>query len=426
MEIQKKVLFWIGTLVVLVAIFATPVVALASTTRMNSNAPIYPMAVSPPLGVASSFAVLAATLISDAGGSAIIGDVGLSPGSGAAIGLLCTQVTGTVYDVDAAFTGGTCLVTNAFLLGNAQTDVSNAFSALSTGANAACTTDYGAIIQDLAGFTLVPGVYCANSFRLSGPLLLDDTGAPNGVWIFRTASGGDLSTTAGGVASVQFLTGVASPCNVWWKVVSGATLGSGTTFIGNIIAYTSISLGVGATLDGRALAQTAAVTMLGGNSVTLCTTPSPSNTGLSIFKFNDLNGNRVYEPGLGETPLSGRQVTITGPGGYSSDNITDGAGSISLTGLVPGPYIVTEIVPSGWTVITPNPQTAIVSADNVTTVNFAEQQLGPRPPGLPGPTVGGTVMPVDKGGLLIPWLGMAGLLLLATGAGLFIRRRIRR
>jgi hypothetical protein len=155
-----------------------------------------------------------------------------------------------------------------------------------------------------------------------------------------------------------------------------------------------------------------------GGTVTRCTTPAPApappSTGLSIFKFNDLNGNGVYEPALGESPLAGKQVTITGPNGYSNSTSTNWAGLIILTGLVPGTYIVTETVLPGWT--TPNPQTVTVLAGNMTPVKFADKpQLGP--------TVGGTVMPVDKGGLLIPWLGMAVLLLLATGAVLFIRRR---
>jgi hypothetical protein len=164
------------------------------------------------------------------------------------------------------------------------------------------------------------------------------------------------------------------------------------------------------------MAQIGQVTLASGGTVTRCTTPAPppSTAGLSIFKFNDLNGNGVQD--TGELPLAGRQVTITGPGGYSNSAITNAAGLIILTGLVPGTYLVTEIVPPGWTVITPNPQTVIVLVRAVTTVNFAERQQV-------GPTVGGTVMPVDKGGLLIPWLGMAVLLLLATGAVLFIRRR---
>ncbi|MGD0352071.1 MAG: ice-binding family protein [Dehalococcoidia bacterium] len=416
MKLQKRVLFWVATLVVLVAIFATPVVALASTPRVNSNAAIYPMVpFSPSLGDASSFTVLAYSLISDVGASSHInGNVGLSPTTGAAIGLLCTQVTGIIYEVDAG--GPLCFVTNPVLLTNAQLANNAAFGQLSAGANAACTT-YPGPSQDLVGLTLVPGVYCANAFTLSGTLILDDTGAPNGVWIFRSAS--TLTTSVG--AKVQFLTGVGSPCNVWWGTVSSATIGGGNTFIGNILSQVSIDLGIGTALDGRALAYTGAVTMKGGNSVTLCTTPAPAppppppSTGLSIFKFNDLNGNGVYELALGESPLAGRQVTITGPFSYNISTSTNWAGLIVLTSLVPGTYIVTETVLPGWT-IPNNPQTVTVLANNMTPVKFADKpQLGP--------TVGGTVMPVDKGGLLIPWLGMAVLLLLATGAVLFIRRR---
>jgi hypothetical protein len=415
MKLHKRVLFWVTTLVVMVAIFAIPGMAVASTPRVNSNAAIYPMAISPALGAASGFAILAASTVT--GTATIIGDVGLYPAAGSLYtALTCAYVTGSIYDRDGTFPpGGACLVTNAPLLVNAQAANLAAFDALSAVPNAACTITYPGT-QDLAGLTLVPGVYCADVFTLSGVLTLDDTGAPNGVWIFRSSA--NLSTPDGGAAKVQFKNGIASPCNVWWKCVSSATIGTYTTFIGNILVYSDISLGTGAHLDGRAFAQTGQVTLASGGTVTRCTTPAPApappSTGLSIFKFNDLNGNGVYEPALGESPLAGKQVTITGPNGYSNSTSTNWAGLIILTGLVPGTYIVTETVLPGWT--TPNPQTVTVLANNMTPVKFADKpQLGP--------TVGGTVMPVDKGGLLIPWLGMAVLLLLATGAVLFIRRR---
>jgi len=249
MKLQKRVLFWITTVVILVSIFAISGTALASAPRVNSNAAIYPMAISPSLGTAQSSAVLGATAVTNVPTSAITGDVGLSPAAGSNYaGLTAAEVTGTIYAVDA--TGPAGSVNNPVLLTSAQAANTAAFGALSAGPNAACTTDYGAIIKDLAGLTLPPGVYCANSFRLSGTLTLDDTGAPNGVWIFRTASGGDLTTTAGGVAKVQFLNGIGSSCNVWWKVVSSATIDTYTTFIGNILALTSISLNTGATLNG--------------------------------------------------------------------------------------------------------------------------------------------------------------------------------
>jgi len=49
-----------------------------------------------------------------------------------------------------------------------------------------------------------------------------------------------------------------------------------------------------------------------------------------------------------------------------------------------------------------------------------------NPPSPPQPPVGITVIPIDKAGLLLPWLGLAGLLVLATGVVLFARRRLNR
>jgi hypothetical protein len=43
-----------------------------------------------------------------------------------------------------------------------------------------------------------------------------------------------------------------SPCNVFWQVGSSTTLGTTTTFVGNILALTSISLTTGACVSGRA------------------------------------------------------------------------------------------------------------------------------------------------------------------------------
>jgi hypothetical protein len=245
------------TFAVIIASVFTPAPALAAT--------------SPTLGAAESYSVLAGSIVTNTGLTTMDGKLGISPSigvpphyTGFPPGIVGPP--GTIHDADLD-------------AGAAQAASTAAFLALSAGANAACTTDYGAIVQDLAGLSLPPGVYCANSFRLSGTLTLDDTGAPDGVWIFRTASGGDLSTTPGIVARVQFLHGIGSPCNVWWKVVSSATIGSGTEFIGNILALTSISLGTGATLNGRALAQTGAVT-LDTNTITLpvCAGTNPTPT----------------------------------------------------------------------------------------------------------------------------------------------------
>ncbi len=225
----------------------------------TAAAPTAPDATSPTLGAANSFAVLAGTALSNIPTSAITGDVGLSPAAGTNYsGLTALQVMGTIYAVDA--TGPAGSVNNPGLLTSAKAGLVAAFNALSAPPNVACTVDYGAVTKDLVGLTLVPGVYCADAFSLSGTLTLNDTGDPFGVWIFRSALS-TLITTPGVGAKVQFLNGTGSSCNVWWKVASSATIGSGTTFIGNILALTSISLGTGASLNGRALARNGAVTL---------------------------------------------------------------------------------------------------------------------------------------------------------------------
>ena len=71
---------------------------------------------------------------------------------------------------------------------------------------------------------------------ITGTLTLDAQGDPNAVFIFQAAS--TLITAS---ASTVTLTGGAQACNVFWQVGSSATLGTGSTFVGNILALTSIT-----------------------------------------------------------------------------------------------------------------------------------------------------------------------------------------
>jgi hypothetical protein len=66
-------------------------------------------------------------------------------------------------------------------------------------------------------------------------------------------------TVAGG--SVVSLINGAQASNVFWQVGSSATIGTNSAFVGNILAYTSITLTTGATVDGRVLALDDAVTL---------------------------------------------------------------------------------------------------------------------------------------------------------------------
>jgi hypothetical protein len=210
------------------------------------------------LGMAESFAVLAGTTVTNVNnpGTIVTGDLGVSPGS-AITGFPPGIVNGSIHAADV-------------LAGQAQAAVTTAYNAL---AGLPCTTDLTG--QDLGGLTLIPGVYCfSSSAFLTGTLTLDFQGNASSVFVFQI---GSTLITASTSSVVMINNGPASLCNVFWQVGSSATLGTNSTFLGNILALTSIGLNTGAGLMGRALARNGAVTLdTNPVSVALCAIAVPT------------------------------------------------------------------------------------------------------------------------------------------------------
>ena len=195
-------------------------------------------ATEPTLGAAASYSVLGGETVTNNGNTTMPGDLGVSPGSaitGFPPGIVGPSGVKHAADANSAA---------------AQAASTAAFNFLDQG----CVTTYPGT-KDLVGESLVPGVYCADAFTLSGTLTLSGSG----VWIFKSAATLITSGSANVVGG--------DPCNVWWREVSSATLGTNTSLLGNILASTSISLQTGARLNGRALAQTGSVT-LDNNTIT--------------------------------------------------------------------------------------------------------------------------------------------------------------
>ena len=216
------------------------------------------------LGTAGSYAVLAGSAVTNTGSSVLTGNLGLSPGS-AVTGFPPGIVTGgTIHAGDAA-------------AAQAQIDLTTAYNAAMGLSPTATLTD-----QDLGGMVLTPGVYFfKSSAQLTGTLTLNNLGNPNAPFVFQI---GSTLTTASN-SSVIFSSSLADP-NVFWQVGSSATLGTTTTFQGNILALTSITLNTGATIGcGSALARNGAVTLdsnkIGGGCGSSNTTvPEPGTMGL--------------------------------------------------------------------------------------------------------------------------------------------------
>jgi hypothetical protein len=224
-----------GAILVSFTMAAAAVLLMVGNT---ANAVIVPTV---PLGTSANYAVLGGSTVTNTGATTLDGSLGLWPG---------TSITG--FPPGLVLPPGTIDTTNPAAQ-QAQSDLTAAYVDAAGRPLDASTT------ADLANLTLVGGVYAGPSksaLSLTGPLILDGAGDPSSVFIFQT----DSTLITGSGSTVTLING-AQECNVFWQVGSSATLGTGSVFVGNILALTSITVTTGVTVHGRALARNGAVTL---------------------------------------------------------------------------------------------------------------------------------------------------------------------
>src|SRR5659263_197056 len=225
------------------------------------------------LCTAEGFAVLGGEAVTDVPSSVITGNVGLSPGAGTDYaGLTAAEVSGTIYAVDATGPAGPA-GNNPSLVNGAKNDLTTAYN---DAAGRTPTTTFVAGDNQLGGQTLTTGVYAfghATTANITAaiPLTLDAQGDSNAVFIFQASS--DLVTASNSV--VRLVNG-ANSCRVFWQVTSSVTFGTRSTFVGNVLALTSITDNGYSTINGSLLARNAQVAL--NNTTVNCVTCEVGST----------------------------------------------------------------------------------------------------------------------------------------------------
>ncbi len=323
------------------------------------------------LGTAASFVVLGHTTVTNTGPSVIGGDLGVSPG---------TAVTGFP---PGTVINGTQHVTDA-VAAQAQLDVTTAYN------DAAGRLPVTSVPADLTGETLAPGVYGGPTLGLTGTVTLDAQNDPDAVFVFK--AGSTLITAS---SSVVALTGGATACNVYWQVGSSATLGTDSVFVGSVMALASVTANTRATIAGRLLARTGAVT-LDDNTITR---PSCTNTTGSPTSGSNATG----------TNTAGTSTT----GANSTGTNTAGTNTTSVTGSAP--VVLARSVPATRRASTSSSTRITTTSPALTTTTGATTT-----PGTPSTTTRTSL----TGSNLVPVIA-AGLVALVFGALMLMSARRR-
>jgi len=295
------------------------------------------------LGTAGSYSVLGGQAVTNTGPSTLQGDLGVSPGT-AITGFPPGLAAGATHQADA-------------VAEQAQSDLVIAYD------DAAGRALTASVAGDLVGQTLPGGVYKSTGpLALSGTLTLDGQGDPTSVFIFQVAS--TLITAS--ASSVSLING-AQACNVYWQVGSSATLGTNSSFVGTILALTSISVTTGAVVQGRALARNGQVS-LDTNVFTTpgCDTQPTTTTTESTTTTDDTTTTTAPTTTDDTTTTTESSTTTTDSSTTTTESTTTTTDSTTTTTPTTTTESTTTTTPTTTTTTT-TPTTTTTTEDPTTT-----------------------------------------------------------
>ncbi len=257
----------------------SPQRATVSTLSKSGGGPLALAAQTSPvsLGAASNFAVLGYAGVTNADASVITGDLGVGPGAPSATGF--NLLTNTiVYGPGGTVTTGLGIVNGTIYAGGPVADAAHNSAVIAYNYLVAQVPDtiYSGDGYQLDGMTFTPGVYKfapSANLKVNGTVYLDFQGNSDALFIFQLGS--TLVTMSNSnIVALNNPSQTCSGSNVYWAVGSSATI-DGDSFIGTVIAYTTITMtntgnASGATnVSGRMFALGASVTMV-NSTIAIC------------------------------------------------------------------------------------------------------------------------------------------------------------
>lgn len=377
--------------------------------------PNFTLAAGPPavdLLSAANFTILSESGITNTGGhsSIISGNIGSSPITSAAMDdVFCSEMNGTIYGVNAAYVGngnqacfaGNPPLSNKTLVDNAVIHMEAAYGDAAGRVPANGTNLYGGII---GGQTFTPGIYkWTTDVSMASDVTL--SGGANDVWIFQITGNLSLASAGSVPAGIKvLLLGGARASNIFWQVggLTGATLGTYSTFNGNILTAKQIIIQTGAVLNGRALAQTQVT--LDANTVT-----TPASLHIIKLVVNSHGGISLPSDFIIHVKKAGVDVLGSPASGAASPGVA--------YSLAAGTYIISENTNSSYVQTfsgdcnSSGSITLAAAADKTCTVVNTDI----APPAAGGSGTGGLTTP-----RIIPLIGVLKVpspLALPTGSG---------